>query len=361
MPMEVGDMPHHDGKPKPLPLPFSQHELDRFEAKIDRTPGWGPRGDCWKWTGCHFTNGQCAFKTRHDGHGMMLKAQRIAFFIAHGIDPYPNVVQQTCEWKFCVRHLAALEQREYRGQKYYWLMDQLAMIDDDLTKPWTDYQCIEWPYAHGKKGHGMVAIPGSKSVARAKVSRISYEFFKGPLGNLFACHHCDNPACFRASHLFAGTNADNMRDMKEKGRGRNRSREQHNLAKLTWDIVACARQKREEGASIKEVAEAIGLSWSATRSMLIGETWAPEGQKAVRVYTGIVRGTNNPTAKLDRQKAALIRELHAAGESLSALARQFGVNSGTIHGVVNARTWREEHAPKSAQLTETQPTPQRLP
>lgn len=40
-----------------------------------------------------------------------------------------------------------------------------------------------------------------------------------PLG-LELCHHCDNNACVRPTHMFVGTHADNMRDRDQKGRGR---------------------------------------------------------------------------------------------------------------------------------------------
>ena len=40
--------------------------------------------------------------------------------------------------------------------------------------------------------------------------------------SLFACHKCDNPACIRPSHLFWGTQSDNIKDAVKKGRWRHR-------------------------------------------------------------------------------------------------------------------------------------------
>jgi hypothetical protein len=52
------------------------------------------------------------------------------------------------------------------------------------------------------------------------VHRLSWELANGePLGARLACHTCDNPPCFNPEHLFAGTVADNNRDMYAKGRG----------------------------------------------------------------------------------------------------------------------------------------------
>ena len=41
-----------------------------------------------------------------------------------------------------------------------------------------------------------------------------------PIGgeNLHACHRCDVPSCINPDHLFWGTQADNLRDAKRKGR-----------------------------------------------------------------------------------------------------------------------------------------------
>lgn len=35
-----------------------------------------------------------------------------------------------------------------------------------------------------------------------------------------ACHHCDNKKCVRPSHIFIGTQKDNMQDWTRKGKNR---------------------------------------------------------------------------------------------------------------------------------------------
>ena len=63
--------------------------------------------------------------------------------------------------------------------------------------------------------------PGGYGRFNKKYShRVAWELSYGPIpDNLGILHHCDNPRCVRPDHLFLGTQADNNRDRRKKGRG----------------------------------------------------------------------------------------------------------------------------------------------
>jgi hypothetical protein len=77
--------------------------------------------------------------------------------------------------------------------------------------------CWIWKGWAFKKGYGGIKLNG-KSL---KAHRLSYYLHKGPISKPLIMHSCDNRLCVNPSHLFEGTNADNMNDMKVKGRARN--------------------------------------------------------------------------------------------------------------------------------------------
>ena len=86
---------------------------------------------------------------------------------------------------------------------------------------------------------------------------------------MFVCHHCDNPACFRPSHLFLGTPADNMHDRDRKNRSAYGERSPH--AKLT---PAKVKAIRESPLQQRQLAKKYGVCQATIKEAIHRETWA---------------------------------------------------------------------------------------
>lgn len=75
-----------------------------------------------------------------------------------------------------------------------------------------------WPWLGSTRGanYGQCSFKHHRSRI---ASRAAYERWYGvPLGDLLACHSCDNTLCCNPLHLFAGTHEDNTQDAIVKGR-----------------------------------------------------------------------------------------------------------------------------------------------
>lgn len=83
-------------------------------------------------------------------------------------------------------------------------------------------------------------------------------------------HRCDNPKCVNPEHLFLGTQADNMRDMKSKGRARAPAGERHRDARLTEDAVRRIRFGSEPVAALAREYGVAGVTIYNARN---GVTW----------------------------------------------------------------------------------------
>lgn len=69
----------------------------RFWAKVDKTPGHGPDGDCWLWKGSVEENGYGRFWL----HDRPQFAHRVSFLIANKRYPQPQGLHQ-CDVRACV-------------------------------------------------------------------------------------------------------------------------------------------------------------------------------------------------------------------------------------------------------------------
>lgn len=136
-------------------------------------------------------------------------------------------------------------------------------------------ECWDWIGAKTSNGYARMIIEG-KSVMGSRVSyMIAHDLDEFPEG-LHALHHCDRPICVNPSHIFTGTDRDNLYDSMEKGRARSGGRkgEDQHLHKLTEDDVREIRRATSAGIQQKVLAERYGVHRDTIRNVMIGRTWA---------------------------------------------------------------------------------------
>ncbi len=80
--------------------------------------------------------------------------------------------------------------------------------------------CIEWWGARRGNGYGQVTSRAGNLLAHRAIWTEC--FGEIPTG-MYVLHTCDNRLCVNPNHLYVGTHADNMRDMRERRRGRNQN------------------------------------------------------------------------------------------------------------------------------------------
>lgn len=149
--------------------------------------------------------------------------------------------------------------------------------------------CWEWTGPKNALGYPVI---NKTSNDKFYGHRVAWELCNGPIpAGMMVCHRCDNPTCTNPEHLFLGTQADNMADMRQKGRA-------HNVAEY-------CRQHPEE--------------------------------KAIGNHTGI----HNGRAKLVPCVVNEIRHLHnAQGISGRELARRFGIGYTQVGRILRHEQWK---------------------
>lgn len=78
---------------------LTRKDIARFWAKVDKSAGHGPNGDCWQWTAAFTTDGYGQFSMRH----MLYLAHRVAYTLDNGpLPPGMCVCHFVCDNPRCV-------------------------------------------------------------------------------------------------------------------------------------------------------------------------------------------------------------------------------------------------------------------
>lgn len=119
--------------------------------------------------------------------------------------------------------------------------------------------CWNWIGILDRYGYGKFKI-GDRTI---KSHRYSYQLHYGDFDESFhVLHHCDNPRCVNPSHLFLGTNRDNVADRTAKKRHGETSK------RLTANEKAAILKSVEQGQSFRLIAQQFKVHISTIRRVL---------------------------------------------------------------------------------------------
>lgn len=129
--------------------------------------------------------------------------------------------------------------------------------------------CWIWTACSSHFGYGQFSLCGGRCI-RAHIA--SYKIFIGPVPpGAFVLHSCDNPACVCPTHLFLGSQSDNMADKTSKERQARGGT--HGMARLNEQLVLEIRTKFSAGITKAALAREYGISRNHAGRIVSGECW----------------------------------------------------------------------------------------
>ncbi len=144
--------------------------------------------------------------------------------------------------------------------------EQLPAVPDAIASAYVISKSIQDPNTGCWNWTGGVTTTGyarCKCFGEQRASRVSYAAFKGPIGNLYVLHSCDNPLCVNPEHLRLGTHKDNAIDRS--------ARERHGRMKLTTLQVLAIRAETVKSGN--QLAADYGVSCKLIRQIRKGRLW----------------------------------------------------------------------------------------
>lgn len=138
-----------------------------------------------------------------------------------------------------------------------------------------------WPWRAGCTADGYGSV-------RLRISRGRWGSYRAPRVALtitsefvsheaFVCHTCDNRRCCNPAHLFTATQAENLLDMRRKGRGTPMPRPVRKPlgkgSRLDAARVIAMRERYLGGETIASLMRSFGVSRNHTTRVVKGTSW----------------------------------------------------------------------------------------
>ena len=142
-----------------------------------------------------------------------------------------------------------------------WFWEHVEVSDEGACWPWKHYAKPTGYGVFTKKGIGY------------RAHRVALWFSSGEdYPDLLACHSCDNPRCCNPSHLYWGTQKQNMKDRSTRGRGPDLRGTKNPRAKLDAEKVSEIR-RLAESKTVTELARQFDVDRKAIYMIIKNTTW----------------------------------------------------------------------------------------
>ena len=128
---------------------------------------------------------------------------------------------------------------------------------DKITKS-GDNECWPWTAYRNACGYGTFQMNGKSLLAHRVVYQLTHGPFPAPMRVL---HRCDNPACCNPSHLWLGTQSDNVADMNAKGRNGNVGRRMTAEAIAKREVTYARNKSRFGRITTEETKAKMRATW----------------------------------------------------------------------------------------------------
>lgn len=142
-------------------------------------------------------------------------------------------------------------------------------------------KCWVWTGSKRTNGYGTIYTGNYRNDAAHRVSWLlkhgAMPKFTGSADDVLVLHRCDTPLCVRPSHLFLGTQKDNVADMIAKGRRKKTTAkgEQVGTSKLTKrDVMEIRKRYTPRVVTRPFLAREYGVSVAAIKAVLARRNWA---------------------------------------------------------------------------------------